>query len=723
MKKYPWLETLENLSLVGSGVGAVASIALNQASYAVAPLSIALALGMLNRDRRDQMNQHETDLALAAFDQRFSQQFQALNQQITNLPTPEMMHQLKKGVVLKNRELADHLYTEVAAIHEQLNQRFTPLERQSLDTADDLHQLQEKYGHLSEGFAQLHAGLAQLPNSTRIEQVEALIDQLNLKVAELYYDFDTLASQTRPNLNLLQEKLNRLDRQFSMLPPPVDASSLKQEMGELVKLIVDMVPRRDMANLTQEVRELQLQYDALLQSLTAIETVEHQQKQLQEQMQQFPKNLDALDAIAIQRQLTELSQRLPSAEEMLKTFKVRTREVIQQELQTIHQGLQALPQLPKSEFIFDLALSQPNAEQSGLTGSQATLEQALASTKQRLILIWPWSPQCCLDQALLRKFTAFLDQKRRLDIGWCHIAKREENRLLSKMKRGWTADGKQQELQETLRMLLSLKQAYPDYFQFKILGTSENFLVSDQSFAVLGITDALKTSTAFSELQLKLRIRDPKVLQTLIQRFDHPALAPDDLAAYWNRAVTRHDLGDKAGAIADYTHLLQVKPRDAIAHNYRGLAYYDAGNLELAIADLSESLQLNPCQVAAYCNRGFIRAEQTDYRGAIQDYSLAIQAQPASAIAYFYRGIAYQKLEYLTEAIADFTEAIALAPDSTAAYYYRGLAWQKAENAAAARADLEIAVERFRASGSKTNAQKAAKQLAKLRSTVMTSSA
>ncbi|NJO50804.1 MAG: hypothetical protein HC840_16675, partial [Leptolyngbyaceae cyanobacterium RM2_2_4] len=77
---------------------------------------------------------------------------------------------------------------------------------------------------------------------------------------------------------------------------------------------------------------------------------------------------------------------------------------------------------------------------------------------------------------------------------------------------------------------------------------------------VLGLVEALQT-TAPSELQLKLKTTDPAVIQRLIQRFEAPTLADNDLTAYWNRAVTRYDLGDKAGAIADYSHILAVQPR------------------------------------------------------------------------------------------------------------------------------------------------------------------
>ncbi|QYO63359.1 tetratricopeptide repeat protein [Leptolyngbya sp. 7M] len=89
--------------------------------------------------------------------------------------------------------------------------------------------------------------------------------------------------------------------------------------------------------------------------------------------------------------------------------------------------------------------------------------------------------------------------------------------------------------------------------------------------------------------------------------------------------------------------------------------------------------------------------------------------RPDYPIAYFYRGMTQQKLENYSEAIADYSAAIRLSPDSAVAYYYRAVAQQKLENISEAIADFELAAQFFWVRGSKTNAQKALKNVAKLR--------
>ncbi|HEY9695751.1 MAG TPA: tetratricopeptide repeat protein [Trichocoleus sp.] len=809
MKKRPWLDVLENASLVGLGVGSVASLMFKQLFYTTAPLSLLVIFSLLNRRQFEQQSEQERKASLNNLDRRFSKQVELLTHRVEQLPTPETIQRLKKGFLQKNREVAGHLYAEMASVQDKFNKRLAPLEQQKLQTVrQDFAELNEKYNHLLDGLAQLNADIGQIQSSDsrQISQLDRLVAQLRNEVTAIHGDLDNLTQHTKTNLSAFQEQVTRFDRNLSKLPPPIDISSLKQEVAELVKVIADLVPKRDLTALANNLQTLYQEQEVLKQSVSAIETaavnfkrsfntlstpsettlaplpgtaleaefsalfdqqlleaansaqgwqdsvpavppsrlypdlhdlatnylnhlqmqlvtiqevteqLAQQQQQLQTQIHHLPQTLDV---VALQQQIKDLSRRILSPESTFNAFKARIYEVLQQELHSISQQLQAIPATPQHELLFDLSTDRSTDHQTITAGSRAILEAALTETQSRLILVYPWSEQCSLGDDLMDQLENFLRQGRKLDLGWCHLVDRSEERLIGKVKRGWMNQLGQTELQKTLHQLLQLKRSYPDHFQFKVLGTTENFLISDHTFAVLGITDSLKTTAAFSELQLKLRTRDPEVIERLIDRFDYPTLVDDDLAGYWNRAVTRYDLGDKAGALEDYNHILTVQPNDAITYNYQGIAQFDLGNMDAAMLDFTHSVQCHPHQSAAYINRGFIRSEQGDPWGAINDYTLAIQADPDCAIAYFYRGLAWQKQEDHREAINNFTDAIRLTPDSPVAYFYRGLAWQKLGQPEAAIEDLEIAADRFASRGSKTNAQKALKSLAKLRQEVL----
>ncbi len=781
MKNSSWLNVLENLSLVGLGAGSVASILLKQAFYTTTPLSLLVVLGLLNRRRFMQMSE-QRDTTLAETDQYLALQFDRLHHQVTSLPTPETVNRLSRTLSSKNQEISEKLQSEMTTIKHSLHQRLAALEQQGVGSVrQEIRQLADRCNSLMEKVAQLGIDFGDLSTQVQASGVQTTLTQLKQDIATLHANLESFTYQTKPNIATMQEQITRIDRQLSKLPPPVDVSSLKREVAELIKIVGELVPRRDLSNIANELKSLHQEQEALKQSIVAIETaalnfkrtfhelpkssddeptaaqaelpvewvkleaipasvypelqelaanylgnlrvqlstiqefttqLAQQQKHLRDQLNQVPQTLDV---VALQRQLSELSQRIPAPESTLEAFKMRVQDVLQQELHYINQQLQAVAATPHSELIFDFHPASELESEIATVGSRAILEQALETTQDRLILIWPWSEQCQMDDLLFRQLESFLHHGQRLDIGWCYLAERQEERLLTKIQRSWMNNlADRNQIQATLHQLLQLKRTYPDQFQFKILGTSENFLVSDHSFAVMGITDALKTATPFPELQLKLKTSDTGVIQRLIDRFDDPTIADEDLISYWNRAVTRHDLGDKVGAIADYSHILSLNPVDPITYNYRGLSHYDLGEFDQAIADFTESIRLNPRQAAAYCNRGFIRSEQGDQWDAISNYTLAIQTCPDEPIAYFYRGLTQQKLENHADAIDDYSEAVRLAPDSPAAYYYRGLAWQKLGNLVEAIADFELAAQFFWTRGSKTNAQKALKNIAKL---------
>jgi regulator of sirC expression with transglutaminase-like and TPR domain/predicted nucleic acid-binding Zn-ribbon protein len=874
LKKRHWLELVESLSLVGLGVGSVVSLMSKQVLFASTPLSVLVLLNLINRRRFEDQSEHNTAIALSKLDRRVSKHIELLNQQIMSLPTPEAIGSLKKTVTRNNREVLDKLASEVDEIRQELQQRLDPIEQQGIQPLrQEIYQIHEQYAQLSDTLAGVTNYLQKASPANRMEEVEGAIAQFKTELVQIRVNLQNLTNLTKPSIVSLRDQVSHLNRQFQKLPPPVDSTSLKQEVAELIKMVATLVPKRDWSALMASMKEMQQQQEALKQSISAVEatalnlrrqietvqtpdptatlelkypplfhppaqaddpaatlelsynplldglprfdgsiynnnslddptatlelgyippdptthleeslarlsssmnglmpaltfsdlfseaqvamtaylnslqnpdlassdlylqaegamtaylssiqeqfaslqqftqTLAEQHKQLQDQVNQLP---PAEEAEMMRHHLEDLTVGLAALKNNSKNFQTQVEATLRQELEGVNRQLQALPSGLQYELVFDLT-NQPESERQTVSRSRAILEEALSQTQERLILVWQWSAQSGLDDALMQKLQTLLSQKRQLDVGWCHIADRNEVRFLSSINQQWAIDPIQRgAIQETLHQLLQLKRNYPEHFHFKILGTRENFLVSDQSFALLGVDGALTTATVLSNLEMKLRTTDPEVIQKLTESFDRSMLDPQDVAAHWNRAVTRYNLGDKAGAIADFDSLIALTPGDAAAYNGRALVRYDQGNKSGALADLSEAITLDSRHLASYCNRGFIRAEMGDHYGAIADYSLAIQIQP-NAIAYFYRGMACQKLGNPQAAVADYSEAIALAPNTAIVHYYRGIAYQRLGNRGGAIADLEIAAKLFTKRGSKANAQKALSNIAKLR--------
>lgn len=791
--------------------------------YTSAPLSLVLVLNLMNRRRLTQLAEQQSAIAIQELDQKIARQIEVLDQQVRHMPMQEDLASVKKSLVKHYQEVQHDLKQQLKELEDTQVEFQDQFGRLKLVTIrQDLGHLQQNYKLLDETLTQVTNRLQEVSDSTRVDKLDRAIAQLKADSDRLQANFQVMAEQTKPTLTSLQEQINHLNRQFQKLPPPFDSTALKQEVAELIRVVAELVPKRDWTNLVSEIRVLHQQQESQSRNeemlRRKIQEVQEQlqanpvktnltslQNQINHLNRQFQKLPPPFDSTSLKQEITELlklvANRVPKrdwktlvtqikrlqeqqkfqaqVEETLRSelaeinqqlqtfvkdvqtgrrgalmedetqiiaplvqpqraFQARIEETLQRELRELGAQLAALPNEPEFqaeieatlrqellavneqlrayqdephyELVFDF---QSSAQEWSSQGSRSVLQEALATSQERLILILPWSSQCALDSDLLQQMDHYLVKGRRLELGWCHQAARDP-RYLAPINHRWAIQPRQQELQETLRQLLLLKQRYPQNFQFQILGTSENFLVSDRQFAVLGTDDSLMAQTALPPMEIKLRTTDAEVIQQLIQRFEHPELHPNDVAAHWNRAVTRYDLGDKEGALADLDRVLQLTPDDAIAFNYRGLVKFDLKRPNEALADFNRALELKETMVEAYCNRGFVQTELGDQLSSIADYSLAIQYQPDLAIAYFYRGLAGQKFGDYQGALTDYSEAIRFAPEAAPSFYYRGLVRQRLEDIAGALADFATAVTLFEQRGNISNAEKAQKNLERL---------
>jgi tetratricopeptide (TPR) repeat protein/S1-C subfamily serine protease len=147
---------------------------------------------------------------------------------------------------------------------------------------------------------------------------------------------------------------------------------------------------------------------------------------------------------------------------------------------------------------------------------------------------------------------------------------------------------------------------------------------------------------------------------------------PNLAQAYYNRGNVRNDLGDKQGAIDDYNQAIKINPNYADAYYNRGIVRDELGDKQGAIDDYTQAIKFNPNYAQAYNNRGIVRYTLGNKQGAIDDFNLAIKINPNLAQAYYNRGIVRDELGDKQGAIADYTQAIKINPNYAQAYNNRG---------------------------------------------------
>jgi tetratricopeptide (TPR) repeat protein len=137
-------------------------------------------------------------------------------------------------------------------------------------------------------------------------------------------------------------------------------------------------------------------------------------------------------------------------------------------------------------------------------------------------------------------------------------------------------------------------------------------------------------------------------------------------------------------AIDDYNEAIRLDPAFAIGFNNRGLAYQRKGQIDRAIEDYGEAIRLNPAYALAFANRATARQIKGRVDLAIEDSDKAIGLNRRLAAAFFARANAYRDKAqwdfdayladglYEDRAIADYEEGLRLEPNNAAAWRNRG---------------------------------------------------
>ncbi|MGB3200819.1 MAG: hypothetical protein WBA99_07950, partial [Nodosilinea sp.] len=138
-----------------------------------------------------------------------------------------------------------------------------------------------------------------------------------------------------------------------------------------------------------------------------------------------------------------------------------------------------------------IALNQPlNRPTSrlvwGRTGSREALYEAISQARDRLIIVCPWLTRQSLDDDLLFRLRARLDQNCQIEIGWGYGHDIGSTIQISRGTWRINARGEARYRYNALPQLCQLRNHYPHLMKLKLLGTHEKFWVCDNRFAFVG---------------------------------------------------------------------------------------------------------------------------------------------------------------------------------------------------------------------------------------------
>lgn len=680
----------------------------------------------MNQRRLERVMQ-QSEEGLQDLEHRVSTRITEVRDRVSALPSPDMLTNLQRSAMAHSDRAVVRFSQSLNRLRQDVERRIQSLESPDLSHIyQDIAQLQDQYTYIASNLNKVSTHVQRLYHLPRFEATEADVAQMKTELMQLRVNLETLNSESKTTQATLQDAIRHLDRRLRQSPSQSDPHLLKSEVRELIRAMGDLVPRREFAVLNDKFKAILDAQDSLRRQIEGahglgapqnghgaahVRTLELEIQRLSSALEQME---GRLDDISVPFDITDeirgtTATYLSSLQWQLATLEQATQELAEQQKQlaparsgSLLSRVSPTQSTTTTEAIAGVQwLSAFQGQSAGAWSAiDHALFQALEDATDRVVLVWPWSAAAEFDEALVARFGELLSRQCRLEIGWCHPGDRREGKLLSRMAQQWRLVSSQRQLLKTaLNQLLPLKEGYPNTFKFKILGTDEQFLVCDRAYAIVGLHALPAASSTFPSLDLRLRTTEIDIIDRLLQRFDDPTLAPEDAVAFFNRAVTRYDLRDPNGAIADYTQVLRIAPDDAVAHNNRGVIWCDQQRYQRAFEDFGQAISINPHQFAARCNRGWLHLQQGRYGDAVADFDQAAIAAPTSPIPVFYRGCAHQKAGDMLRAIADYTQTIQRDTQNAVPYCYRGAAYQQQGDRQRAIADLESAAALLHAQG------------------------
>jgi len=166
---------------------------------------------------------------------------------------------------------------------------------------------------------------------------------------------------------------------------------------------------------------------------------------------------------------------------------------------------------------------------------------------------------------------------------------------------------------------------------------------------------------------LDAALEHDKILLTLGEYQNIPAILPHIAEAHSNLAAVLSQKGDEAQALAEYQKALAIDPTQHQAHHNLAVIYAGHGQMERAVAEYRQALVSSRNRAKDLSYLGAALLQKGDLAEAITRLQEAVAINPAVVGGYNNLGIACVRQGKLPEAIADFRKALDVAPNDESA--------------------------------------------------------
>ncbi len=278
------LEIAESASLIASAAGTICAAILNQAIFAAAPLTLALSLNFINRQRlqaQTKLNTKNTNAAISYVERQLRSDVESVREQMRRLPGAERLREMEESVV--------RLALLWSQIQEKVDQANTPLSEAKI---------QEEFLILRRAILRLrdssNAHLSEIRNNLQ-QQIEILRQTLPASATNSETPIDQNAENepVRTQIQQLQERIEQLEQKNQKI--------IKPFLKRLVLQVKKLQKQSNTEALTATLSQLIIQLEALAKELET--QIDPQQVQsLQTALSKLAENIPERQSKQIQTQ-------------------------------------------------------------------------------------------------------------------------------------------------------------------------------------------------------------------------------------------------------------------------------------------------------------------------------------------------------------------------------------------------------------------------------------
>ncbi len=200
-----WTEVAETISLIASAGGAIVSVILEQVAYLAAPVTLALVLNLVNRQRLEQGVEHQSREEITLLQSSVSEELEALRASVLGIAAHIDMGGMRRAITTLEEGLLTRL------------ERLEIMDQQALQA--DINQLKNQSSYLLEALANILQRLNENDGGDRWQNFESRLTQLTTEVTTLQTHLQNRLTpleetiyNTSQNLAPIRESLTNLEQ-------------------------------------------------------------------------------------------------------------------------------------------------------------------------------------------------------------------------------------------------------------------------------------------------------------------------------------------------------------------------------------------------------------------------------------------------------------------------------------------------------------------------------